>query len=45
MTILVAGNKNYGLSASVNKVCSDATFLSRTTGYDLTSSDIQQQVA
>jgi hypothetical protein len=45
MTILVAGNKNYGLSNSVNKIYSDATFLSRTTGYDLTDSDIQQQVA
>jgi short-subunit dehydrogenase len=41
--ILVAGNKNYGLAEAFCKLYPDAFFASRTTGYDLTSSEGQSK--
>lgn len=43
--ILVAGNKNYGLSKSIYNHYDNAVFLSRSTGYDLTDKQIQNQIA
>ena len=45
LKILIAGNKNYGLAKELSKLYPDAEFLSRTTGYDLTSSKDQQRCA
>jgi hypothetical protein len=45
MKILVAGNKNYGLSSSIAEVYPESTFLSRSSGYDLLDSDVQLEVA
>lgn len=41
MKILVAGNKDYGLAQSLNKFYPEAFFASRSTGYDLTSTEGQ----
>ena len=43
--ILIAGNKDYGLAKELYKLYPDAEFLSRSTGYDLTSSDGQKRCA
>lgn len=45
--ILVAGNGEYGLAESLKEVLGehDVTFLSRSTGYDLTKSEHQQHFA
>ena len=43
--ILITGNKNFGLSSELFKIYPDATFVSRTTGYDLTSADGQLSLA
>jgi len=45
MKILVAGNKNYGLTKAIYNLHPEATYLSRSTGYDLTDSFIQSTVA
>jgi len=47
MKILVSGNENTGLSASIGRACiiHDMTYCSRTTGYDLTLSKDQQRFA
>jgi len=45
MKILVAGNREYGLSKSIHSLYPEATFLSRKTGYDLTIKGVQHQVA
>ena len=37
MNILISGNPSYGLAASLKNYYPDATFISRTNGYDLTS--------
>lgn len=39
--ILISGNKNFGLASELFKIYPDATFVSRSTGYDLTSSEGQ----
>jgi len=43
--ILVAGNKNYGLSKEIWKIYPDTFFASRTTGFDLTNSKDQTKLA
>lgn len=43
--ILITGNKNFGLASELSKIYPDATFLSRSTGYDLTSADGQSALA
>ena len=45
MKILVAGNKEYGLAKAIAKQYSDATFLSRSSGYNLGKHEVRQQVA
>ena len=45
MKILVAGNKNYGLAISVADLYPDATFLSRSSGYNLGKHEVRHQVA
>lgn len=45
MKILVAGNANYGLAKELKKIYNDATFLSRSSGQDLTSSEGQRYCA
>jgi NADP-dependent 3-hydroxy acid dehydrogenase YdfG len=37
MKILITGNPSYGLAAGLSKLYPDATFISRSNGYDLTS--------
>ena len=41
--MLIAGNKNYGLANSLAKIYPDAVYASRTTGYDLVTSDGQKR--
>lgn len=45
MKILIAGNKHYGLANSLYKLYPDATFLSRSSGYNLGKAEVRQQVA
>lgn len=45
MKILVAGNKNYGLAKAIHKIYPEATYLSRSTGFDLTDNSVQLNVA
>lgn len=45
MKILVAGNKDYGLSNSIAQEYPDAKFLSRSTGFNLNDSDIRDEIA
>lgn len=45
MKILVAGNKNYGLAKAIYKLYPDATFLSRSSGYNLGKYEVREQVA
>lgn len=45
MKILVAGNKEYGLAKAIYEKYPDATFLSRTTGYDLKDHSVRVGVA
>lgn len=45
MKILVAGNKNYGLAKSIYKLYPNATFLSRSSGYNLYEKETRQKVA
>lgn len=45
MKILIAGNSNYGLAEALADLYPNATFLSRSTGYDLTSSEGQKRCA
>jgi NADP-dependent 3-hydroxy acid dehydrogenase YdfG len=44
MKILVAGNKNYGLANSIYKIYPNATFLSRSTGYNLGQHEVRESV-
>lgn len=39
--MIIAGNKNFGLSKSLSKIYTDAVFCSRSSGYDLCSYDGQ----
>jgi hypothetical protein len=39
MKILITGNPSYGLAAGLSKLYPDATFISRSNGYDLTTKD------
>jgi hypothetical protein len=43
--ILVAGNANYGLAKELYNLYPDATFMSRSTGYDLTSAEGQAKAS
>lgn len=43
--ILITGNKNFGLAAELYNLYPNATFASRTTGFDLTSADGQAKLA
>jgi NADP-dependent 3-hydroxy acid dehydrogenase YdfG len=43
--ILVAGNKNYGLAKAIYKLYPNATFLSRSTGYNLNDHQVRVDVA
>jgi hypothetical protein len=43
MNILITGNKKYGLSEALSKIYPDAFYASRTTGFDLTSSEGQKK--
>ncbi len=43
--ILIAGNKDFGLAKELYNLYPEAEFLSRSTGYDLTSSDGQRRCA
>ena len=43
--ILITGNKEFGLAKELYKLYPDAGFLSRSTGYDLTSSEGQRRCA
>jgi len=45
MKILITGNRHYGLSSSLHKLYPDATFCSRTTGYELTQREDQDKLA
>lgn len=45
MKVLISGNSEKGLGASLNKLFDDATFLSRESGVDLTLSGGQQNFA
>jgi NADP-dependent 3-hydroxy acid dehydrogenase YdfG len=45
MKILVAGNKNYGLAAELFKIYPTAFFVSRSSGFDLTTNNDQQRLA
>lgn len=45
MKILVAGNKKYGLAAELAKLYPNATFASRSTGFDLTNSHGQNKLS
>lgn len=45
MSILVAGNKNYGLANSIQNITSEAKFASRSTGYDLSIMSKQEELA
>jgi len=45
LKILIAGNKDFGLAKELYKLYPEADFLSRATGYDLTSSDGQKRCA
>jgi NADP-dependent 3-hydroxy acid dehydrogenase YdfG len=42
--ILIAGNKTYGLSKSIHNIYPEATFLSRSTGWNLGNHDVRQEV-
>jgi hypothetical protein len=44
MKILVTGNPNKGLAAEISKLYPDATFVSRATGFDLTTKDGYKKV-
>ena len=44
-SVLISGNRHQGLSASIGKIYSNVTYASRSTGYDLTSSDDQKRFA
>lgn len=44
MSILVAGNNNYGLAKSIDNLLPQCTFASRTNGYDLTQSEYRQKL-
>lgn len=39
MKILCTGNPNFGIAQSLQKIYPDTTFISRTTGYDLTTDE------
>jgi short-subunit dehydrogenase len=43
--ILISGNKNKGLAGSLYKLYPDATFCSRTTGYDLVNKEGRERFA
>ena len=43
--MLIIGNKNYGLAKSLFKIYPDATFLSRSSGYNLGKHDVRDNVA
>lgn len=43
--ILIAGNKNYGLAKALYNLYPEATFLSRSTGYNLCEQSVQLDVA
>ena len=45
MKILISGNSHEGLSAAISKIYPDITLCSRSTGYDLTSSEGQSNFA
>ena len=45
MKILITGNKNFGVAAELYELYPDATFVSRETGYDLTSKSGQTRLA
>lgn len=45
MKILITGNKNNGLAEAISKIYRDADFYSRSTGYDLTHSQKQKDIA
>jgi short-subunit dehydrogenase len=45
MKVLITGNQYYGLSAELYKLYPDATFCSRTTGYELTNAEDQRRFA
>ena len=45
MKIIISGNKEYGVASELYKLYSNATFISRSTGYDLTVKKVQEQVA
>ena len=38
MKILVTGNPNFGLAESISKIYTDAKFVTKSAGFDLTSS-------
>lgn len=45
MKILVTGNREKGLAQAISKIYPDADFFSRTTGFDLTNSQKQKELA
>jgi len=45
MEVLIAGNKDYGLAKSLHNIYNNATFLSRTTDFNLGKKDIRESVA
>jgi hypothetical protein len=44
MKVLIAGNKDYGLAKSLYKLYPNATFLSRSTGYNLGKHEVRNQI-
>ena len=45
MKILVVGNKHYGQAQAIHKLYPDATFLSRSTGYNLQEHSVRVDIA
>ena len=45
MKILVTGNPNFGLAESISKIYTDAKFVTKSAGFDLTSSIKQDELS
>jgi len=45
MKILITGNSTYGLSAAIGKKCQHVSYVSRSTGFDLTTRDGREACA